>query len=159
MYYKISQVYPTHFSKIVPAILKILYSSWLFHDGGRYHIETSPLICRTNQWTGFYMITASVMKRVKNLTKDISTQVETRYFLDFSKYLKNYKKKKIIGMFLSCHTKYYLSTKNQAHSISLWLGVRQKFDFLSQKTWFPCKVISVKKFSCRTSFLLWYQMG
>ena len=29
-------------------------------DGGRYHIETSPLICRANQWTGFYMISASV---------------------------------------------------------------------------------------------------
>ena len=25
----------------------------LFHDGGCYHIETSPLICRANQWTGF----------------------------------------------------------------------------------------------------------
>ena len=23
----------------------------------RYDIETSPLICRANQWTGFYMIT------------------------------------------------------------------------------------------------------
>ena len=34
----------------------------LFHDGGRYHIETSPLICSANQWTGFYMITASAMK-------------------------------------------------------------------------------------------------
>ena len=33
-----------------------------FHDGGCYHTETSPLICRANQWTGFYMITASVMK-------------------------------------------------------------------------------------------------
>ena len=33
-----------------------------FHYGGRYHIETSPLICGTNQWTGFYMISASVMK-------------------------------------------------------------------------------------------------
>ena len=33
-----------------------------FHDGGSYHIETSPLICRANHWTGFYMITASVMK-------------------------------------------------------------------------------------------------
>ena len=28
----------------------------LFHDRGPYHIETSPLICRANQWTGFYMI-------------------------------------------------------------------------------------------------------
>ena len=36
----------------------------LFHDGSRYHIETSPLICRANQWTGFYMITASVMKEL-----------------------------------------------------------------------------------------------
>ena len=39
----------------------------LFHDGGRYHIETSPLICRANQWTGFYMITASVMKWVNRV--------------------------------------------------------------------------------------------
>ena len=34
------------------------------HDGGRYHIETSPLICSPNRWTGFYMITASVMKEL-----------------------------------------------------------------------------------------------
>ena len=37
------------------------------HDGVRYHIETSPLICRTNQWTGFYMLTASDMKELKCL--------------------------------------------------------------------------------------------
>ena len=36
----------------------------LFHDGGRYDKETSPLICSANQWTGFYMITASVMKEL-----------------------------------------------------------------------------------------------
>ena len=30
----------------------------------RYHKETRPLICRANQWTGFYMITASVMKEL-----------------------------------------------------------------------------------------------
>ena len=29
-----------------------------------HHIETSPLICRTNQWTGFYMIGTSVMKEL-----------------------------------------------------------------------------------------------
>ena len=32
---------------------------------GLYHIETSPLICSANQWTGFYMITASVMKELR----------------------------------------------------------------------------------------------
>ena len=31
----------------------------LFKGGGRYHIET-----RANQWTGFYMITASFMKEL-----------------------------------------------------------------------------------------------
>ena len=31
----------------------------------RYHIETSPLIYSANQWTGFYMITASVLKGLK----------------------------------------------------------------------------------------------
>ena len=36
-----------------------------FLDGGRSHIDTSPLICSTNQWTGFYMITASVMKELR----------------------------------------------------------------------------------------------
>ena len=33
-----------------------------FHDGGRYHIETSPLICGAN----FYVITASVMKGLRS---------------------------------------------------------------------------------------------
>ena len=36
----------------------------LFHDNGLYHIETSSLICRTNQWTGFYMIGTSAMKEL-----------------------------------------------------------------------------------------------
>ena len=40
-------------------ICKIIYP---FQDGGRYHIETSPLIWGANQGTGFYMITASVLK-------------------------------------------------------------------------------------------------
>ena len=30
-------------------------------------METSPLICRANQWTGFYMITAPVMKELSEL--------------------------------------------------------------------------------------------
>ena len=38
--------------------------------GGRYHIETSPLIYEANQWTGFYMITASVMKELIHLVRN-----------------------------------------------------------------------------------------
>ena len=35
----------------------------LFHDGGPYYIETSPLICSKLQ-TGFYMIGTSAMKEL-----------------------------------------------------------------------------------------------
>ena len=38
------------------------YPFKLFHDGSPYHIETSPLICRANHWTGFYRIRISDMK-------------------------------------------------------------------------------------------------
>ena len=37
------------------------------HDEGPYHIKTSPLICRANQWAGFYMVGASVMKNLNTL--------------------------------------------------------------------------------------------
>ena len=37
-----------------------------FLDGSPYHIETSPLIYRANQWTGFYIIGTSVI-RVKGV--------------------------------------------------------------------------------------------
>ena len=40
---------------------------YLFYDGGCCHVETSPLICSANQRTGFYMITASVMKELSTL--------------------------------------------------------------------------------------------
>ena len=41
----------------------------LFHDVSPYHIETSPLFCIANQWTGFYMIRTSVMKESKKPEK------------------------------------------------------------------------------------------
>ena len=44
----------------------ILTNHYLFHDRGRYHIETSPLIYSANQCTGFYVITASVMKELSD---------------------------------------------------------------------------------------------
>ena len=37
----------------------------LFHHGSPYHIETSPLICRANQWTVSYKVGTSVMKELK----------------------------------------------------------------------------------------------
>ena len=51
-------------------LLKIVLSTrglgsiWLFHVGCPYNIETSPLICSINQWTGFHLIGTSVMKQL-----------------------------------------------------------------------------------------------
>ena len=39
-------------------------ASWIFHDGGPHYAETSSLIFRTNQWTGFYTTGTSVMKEL-----------------------------------------------------------------------------------------------
>ena len=41
------------------------YLKYYLHDGGPYHIETSPSICRANQRTCAYMIGTSVMKELK----------------------------------------------------------------------------------------------
>ena len=47
---------------------------WLFHDGGLYHRETSPLISSTNKWTDFYMIGTSAMKELT------SVKIKKRFF-------------------------------------------------------------------------------
>ena len=36
----------------------------LYRDESPYHIENSPLICSTNQWTGFSMIGTSDMDKL-----------------------------------------------------------------------------------------------
>ena len=57
------------FLKILQNSQKNIFAGvfFFFHDGGRYQIETSPLICRANQWTGFYIVTASVLKELIKL--------------------------------------------------------------------------------------------
>ena len=55
------------FLVLIKKSMGVLDVTELFHDGGRYHIQNSPLICRANQWNGFYMITASVMKELKEI--------------------------------------------------------------------------------------------
>ena len=37
---------------------------YLFHDGGPYHRETSPLLSSANQWIGFYVIGTSFTKEL-----------------------------------------------------------------------------------------------
>ena len=43
---------------------------------GRYHIETSPLICTANQWADVYMITASVMRVNQRCEHDLRKVIE-----------------------------------------------------------------------------------
>lgn len=46
---------------------KFSVSIQIFHDGGAYHKEASPLICCANQWAVFYMRGTSVMKGLEIL--------------------------------------------------------------------------------------------
>ena len=53
----------------------------LFHNGGPYHIETSTLICRANQWTGFHIIETSVMKELNlKCSQDSDKHLKWRAF-------------------------------------------------------------------------------
>ena len=53
---------------IFPSLLTLLTSNCKLFITGSYYIETSPLICSLNQWTGFFMLGTSVVKEVKSLT-------------------------------------------------------------------------------------------
>ena len=57
----------------------------LFHDIGLYHVETSPLICGANQWTGFYMITASVMKELMTFELNSEARRTSTYSVEIQK--------------------------------------------------------------------------
>ena len=54
-------------SNFFDALPLLLVSAYLFHDGGPYHIATSPLICGVNQRIGFYLIGTSVTKELISL--------------------------------------------------------------------------------------------
>ena len=53
-------------------------------------METNPLICSSNQWTGLYMITASVMKELsysyfQNTVKSLTLIINTKHHTDWYK--------------------------------------------------------------------------
>ena len=50
----------------------------LFHDGGPHYIETSPLICSTNQWPDFYMIGTSVITVLKGWQRYKKSQQKSK---------------------------------------------------------------------------------
>ena len=91
-----------------------------FLDGGPYHIETSPLICTANQWTGFCMIGTSVMKKLnsifdinlaKNILRSINKLVTDREWNDwmsssFEAIFAKEKCRMIFNMFLVSHVNY-----------------------------------------------------
>ena len=60
---------------------------------GPYHIETSPLICTGNQWTGFYMKGSSVMKELI-YSEAVAWWCSSAKKL-FQKIIKNFKKRSV----------------------------------------------------------------
>ena len=52
---------------VIIFLLQSLSVAELFHVGGLYNVETSPLICRANKWTCLYMIGTSAKKELRRL--------------------------------------------------------------------------------------------
>ena len=100
---------------------------------GSYHIETSPLICTTNQWTSFYMIGTSVMKELL-LMSGKSRIVFYATLAKFWTYFQN------IGLFLS--ERGYLNPQKQAF---------KKWDCVS------AGVMWVNTF-CQKCLFVWYNL-
>lgn len=55
-------IYPLIFNYYLDAILFIYYLPYFFNDKGPYHIEVGSLLCKENQWAGFYMIGTFIIK-------------------------------------------------------------------------------------------------
>ena len=56
----------------------------LFHYGGSYHIETSPLICFENHWTGFYMVgTCMGVHLIQNYHYKLEYEFELEFKIEF----------------------------------------------------------------------------
>ena len=90
----------------------ILLDTWsmggfqLFYDGGLYHIKTSSLICRTNRWTGFFMIRNSIIKEWKRcFIRDILLKLTHKnmfFYLPFPTPLRNRQVKVFCVISASC---------------------------------------------------------
>ena len=61
----------------------------IFHDGGPYYAETIPLICRINEWTGFFMTRTFVMKELMLCYLHVFIEI----FLEYDKIIHFYASK------------------------------------------------------------------
>ena len=67
-------------NEVVPELMEDIfttekqYNLTLYHKGS-YHIETSPLICNPNQWTGFCLVRTSLMKEFTSNLKSTSDEL------------------------------------------------------------------------------------
>ena len=75
-YLLIARFYSTYPRKLLMKFFLTL-SRW-----SPYHIETSPWICRGNQWTGFYMLGTSAMEELK-ISRGIFKTLPNIYGGDF----------------------------------------------------------------------------
>ena len=62
--------------KFAKVFVRVIINSFMA-EVPPYHIETSPLICSANEWTGFYMIRTSVMKELTLSFQNDNNKKET----------------------------------------------------------------------------------
>ena len=63
----------------------------LFHDRDLCHIETSQLICRANQRTGFYLIGTSAMNEsMENNSDNVNSEENNNYEIIYNRVMHSY---------------------------------------------------------------------
>ena len=70
-----SVIYMKLFMEVLTVNSFVTEVSIFFFLSGLYHVETSPLIYRTNQWTGFCVIGTPVMKELTRLVKKVRSKM------------------------------------------------------------------------------------
>ena len=93
---------------------KLTILASLFYYGGPYHKETSTMICRANQWTGFYIIRNSTMKEL------IFSRISDHHKNEICSYpITKLASEKYTLLQIRCYTFPYFSKKNTAVNILL----------------------------------------
>ena len=114
----------------------------LFPDGGPYHIENSPLICSAKQWTCFYMISTSVMKKLTIFGKSSTIDVWQDPKCVSSEVVWRYSVKKV---FLKMLQNLQENTSNRVF-FSIKLLLYQITILLKKRLWHLCFPVNFRKF-------------
>ena len=126
----------------------------LFHEGGLYHIEICSLICRANQWTGFYMIGTSATKESKIYLADMrGSSKNNPAFVQCSQVILEPSRTSMMKLFRKNSKRFWLfSRKNSIADVRLGskyassAGQKNYLNFVLKFLVFVHQIMTIKRF-------------